>query len=141
MGRRCHVEGGSQCHSTPRRLTLPSRGRPQSGFACLRAPLMSNVRRQEADLPMSNFSIIERMQGLVDSYQAKSLTATQVEGALETSMEALERIQTRHIHEMRHLTYRLVTSDFSVGEEVFYSAESVDVVIKDLRAFISGLPS
>ena len=28
------------------RLTLPSRGRPQSGFACLRPPLMSNVRRQ-----------------------------------------------------------------------------------------------
>jgi hypothetical protein len=25
-------------------LTLPSRGRPQSGFACLRPPLMSNVR-------------------------------------------------------------------------------------------------
>ena len=27
------------------RLTLPSRGRPQSGFACLRPPLMSNVRQ------------------------------------------------------------------------------------------------
>jgi len=27
-----------------RGLTLPSRGRPQSGFACLRPPLMSNVR-------------------------------------------------------------------------------------------------
>jgi hypothetical protein len=27
-----------------RRLTLPSRGRPTSGFACCRPPLMSNVR-------------------------------------------------------------------------------------------------
>src|SRR5947199_5612578 len=30
-----------------RRLTLPSRGRPQAGFACLRPPLMSNVGRQD----------------------------------------------------------------------------------------------
>jgi hypothetical protein len=28
----------------PRPLTLPSRGRPQASFACLRPPLMSNVR-------------------------------------------------------------------------------------------------
>src|SRR5205814_7889439 len=28
---------------SPRRLTLPSRGRPTSGFACCRPPLMSNV--------------------------------------------------------------------------------------------------
>lgn len=90
---------------------------------------------------MSNASITHRIQGIVESYQAKSLTAPQFEEALEGSMDALERIPTRHIHEMRRLTYRLVTSDFSDGEEEFYSAESVEAVIKDLRAFISELPT
>jgi hypothetical protein len=32
------------CASSRIALTLPSRGRPQAGFACLRPPLMSNVR-------------------------------------------------------------------------------------------------
>src|SRR5438552_17292634 len=36
---------GGRC-GLERRLTLPSRGRPTSGFASCRPPLMSNVRRQ-----------------------------------------------------------------------------------------------
>ena len=40
-GRAQHRSGLPQT----RRLTLPSRGRPQAGFAHLRPPLMSNVRR------------------------------------------------------------------------------------------------
>src|SRR5213596_1559947 len=32
------------CQGGKCRLTLPSRGRPTSGFACCRPPLMSNVR-------------------------------------------------------------------------------------------------
>src|ERR1700752_2057388 len=32
------------CVARQRALTLPSRGRPQASFACLRPPLMSNVR-------------------------------------------------------------------------------------------------
>src|SRR6185436_12940215 len=42
MRKRCRAKGSAgrvRC-----RLTLPSRGRPQAGFACLRPPLMSNVR-------------------------------------------------------------------------------------------------
>ncbi len=35
----------------PSRLTLPSRGRPQAGFAHLRSPLMSNVRAHEDHMP------------------------------------------------------------------------------------------
>ena len=34
-------------------LTLPSRGRPQASFACLRPPLMSNVRRHELHRPIA----------------------------------------------------------------------------------------
>jgi hypothetical protein len=34
---------------TLRPKTLPSRGRPQSGFACLQPPLMSNVKRRERE--------------------------------------------------------------------------------------------
>ena len=38
------VEEPRRTCTTHSALTLPSRGRPQSGFACLRPPLMSNVR-------------------------------------------------------------------------------------------------
>ena len=36
------------CASSSIALTLPSRGRPQASFACLRPPLMSNVRPHRA---------------------------------------------------------------------------------------------
>jgi hypothetical protein len=46
-----HWSGRAQHRSglpRTRGLTLPSRGRPQAGFAHLRPPLMSNVRRRYA---------------------------------------------------------------------------------------------
>src|SRR6185295_19814289 len=43
-GSRHRRRGLASCRSG---LTLPSRGRPQAGFAHLRPPLMSNVRRRQ----------------------------------------------------------------------------------------------
>src|SRR5437762_13201890 len=40
------VEPRAACALLSWGLTLPSRGRPQAGFAHLRPPLMSNVRRR-----------------------------------------------------------------------------------------------
>ena len=60
---------------SPRCLTLPSRGRPQAGFAHLRPPLMSNVRlrknartslccieRESVAMSSCSFAIFERSQ-------------------------------------------------------------------------------
>src|SRR2546427_4686813 len=40
-----------------RALTLPSRGRPQAGFAHLRPPLMSNVRRLEPAMNLLRLAV------------------------------------------------------------------------------------
>ena len=43
-------------------LTLPSRGRPTSGFACCRPPLMSNVRAQQMHgVGLLNGSVVSRL--------------------------------------------------------------------------------
>jgi hypothetical protein len=51
--RRCAAWLAQQYRPPPQcGLTLPSRGRPQAGFAHLRPPLMSNVRRQQKVVAM-----------------------------------------------------------------------------------------
>jgi hypothetical protein len=47
---RCSDHGAFQC-TCGRPLTLPSSGRPPARFACLRPPLMSNVRAQALIMP------------------------------------------------------------------------------------------
>jgi len=50
-GTRQNTERVSPCPSSSSALTLPSRGRPQAGFAHLRPPLMSNVSRHRKECP------------------------------------------------------------------------------------------
>ncbi len=90
---------------------------------------------------MSNNNIVRDMLTVLDRYEARTLTATQTETALERYAQALEGIGLKEIHRIRELTYQLVKSDFAIGEEEFINEKSVASAIFDLRSFLRTIPN
>jgi len=89
---------------------------------------------------MSNAALIGRMQHVLDEYEAGRLQPIVVEDAIESHMQGLEKIDSNTIHASRQLTYRLVVSHMSDGEQEFIDREKVASVLSDLRQFLSSLP-
>lgn len=89
---------------------------------------------------MANASLIGRMLHTVDEYEGGQLSSEEVERAIESHMEGLERIGLLQIHEARFLTSRLVSAHCFVGEEEFMDVEQMPVVVADLRRFLRSLP-
>jgi hypothetical protein len=89
---------------------------------------------------MANASLIRRMLGAVDEYEAGRLSSEQLERLIESHMEGLERIGLRQVHESRDLTHRLVIAHCSDGVEEFLDLERASVVLADLRRFLRSLP-
>ena len=90
---------------------------------------------------MSNTRIIENMKDVLNMYKNKNYSATEVESTLENYLEALDRIQQKEIDQLRQLTYKLVTSDFTMGEEEFTDEPKVEEVLLELEQFIENLPT
>ena len=89
---------------------------------------------------MANASLIGRMLHAVDEYEARRLSAQQVERSIEFHMGELERIGLREVRESRNLCYRLVVAECSVGEHELIDAEQVSGVVSEMRRFLRSLP-
>ncbi len=89
---------------------------------------------------MANAGLIGRMEHLLDEYEAGRLTPEEVETAIESHMQGLEKIDSAVIHASRQLTYRLTVSHMSDGETDFIDSEKVSAVMSDFRQFLRSLP-
>jgi hypothetical protein len=79
------------------------------------------------------------MHELIDRFEARELSATEVENAIESHVQALEGIDLKAIHEARHLCYRLVVSDLTEIERELVDGEEVSTVLKAFRHFLDSL--
>jgi hypothetical protein len=89
---------------------------------------------------MSNLGLINRMQHVLDEYEAGLLSSEQVEWALEFHMRGIEGVGLSVIDYSRDLAYRLVASHRSDGMEDFIDTKSVSEVLFELRLFLRTLP-
>jgi hypothetical protein len=80
------------------------------------------------------------MLQIVDDHEAGRITSSEVEHEIENHMQAMERIGLPEIHQSRNLTYRLVTSWFTDGDEEFGVEEDVAEVRVKMRDFFRSLP-
>ena len=80
------------------------------------------------------------MLALLADHESRLISTHDFEKAIEFHMQALDSIDLATIRNARDLTYRLVTSDFTDGDEVFSSNIDAATVRADFRKFLATLP-
>ena len=90
---------------------------------------------------MANSLIIQRMLDAIKEFEARKLSASNLEESLEMHMQALEQIGSQEINVSRRFGYRIVAADLADGEQEFEGDEKVSTVLNELRRFLRSLPS
>ena len=90
---------------------------------------------------MSNRTIAANLEEILEEFSRGRLTATEVEGTVERSIQAMEGLSSRDVDHSRDLTYRLVVAELEDESEGSAKSPQAQTALKALKGLLDELGS